>query len=765
MQKTASRWLTTALSLGAILTVVSAPAQALKKMLLTDMGTLPNGRMNVPKRMNLDGLAVGYVQKNGGTFAGFLFDSPILYDLGVLPGRTDARNNWINRFNLVVGTSGHGNVAKGYVWSNGNMTILPDSDPNRDWPTEGIGINDAGSVVWNEDLSGIPSGGTFKDALWRTTLMQGNVPLTGTLLAMNATAISNLDWIAGVGPKDDGSVGAWIYQLPDPTNTRTPSEVTVNANPGDFASVTDMSDVSLDGSGTPSITGMTGGFVKDGNGNPTYYTPVPFITLGTTAVFPILLPGHNVGEIYGIANDGTAVGRSGLFELRNGVGLFSWTACAYLPVLPFDPFWMAFPLSDYMPTNNGITLDNVLDVNDRGQMVATYTQAGQIRSLLMTPTITPIGLTLASSSVPGGFSTTGNVVIDQNAPFGGIVVNMTTSNAIVAVPPTVNIVAGQDNVNFNVLTSPVLATTSVQVKAEKDGYSVSTTIRVQPTALDRLVITPTFITGGQKANATVFLAGRARSGGFPVVLASSNTNVAIVPASVTVPTGASQANFFVYTKAVVNNTPVQIRATANGLTRSVNMTVATPFLEILEIASNAIFGGQVASGYAQISGPAKAPGAVVTLTSSSPSVASVPASITVLTGTRVASFAVTSVRVRFNTNVTISGTFNTQTRTKTILVKGASLYSVTANPATVRGGNPATGKVTLDWYAFTGGAVVSLVSGDPSVVAIPASVTVPSTSNSVTFAITTQPVVANRIVSITGSYLGVTKVGTITLTP
>lgn len=746
--------------------VVSAPAQVLKKMLVTDMGTLPSGRMNIPKRMNLDGLVAGYVQKSGGTFAAFLFDDPILYDLGVLPGRTDAWNNWINRFNVVVGTSGQGLLAKGYVWNNGNMSILPDVDPLRDWPTEGVGINDAGSVVWNEDRSGLAVGATYKSANYRTTFSQGSVPAAGALLSMHATAISNLDWVAGVGPKADGSVSAWIYQLPSLANpATTATELNITTNPGDVTVVTDLSDVSLDGSAQPSMVGMVGGFARDGQGQPTYYTPLPFITLGGGALTPILLPGHNIGEAYGIANDGTVVGRSGFFELRNGIGIYSWTAVAYVPVLPFEPFWQAFPLSDYMPPNSGITLDNLYDVNDRGQMVGTYTQGGQIRSLILTPTITPIDITVASASLPGGFSTQGQVTIDQNAPFGGISVNLHASNAIVSVPASVNITAGNDSASFTVNTSPVLTTTSVLLTAERSGYTVSTTIRLQPTNLDRLVITPTFITGGQKANATVFLAGTARTGGFPVVLASTNTNVAIVPAGVTVPAGASQANFFVYTKAVTANTNVQIRATAAGLTRSVNMTVATPFLEILEITGTAIFGGQQANAYVQISGPAKAPGAVVTLLSSSPSVASVPASVTVLTGTRVASFKVTSVRVRFNTNVTISGTFNTQTRTKTILVKGAALYSVTATPATVKGGNPSTGKVTLDWYAFTGGAVVSLVSGDASVVLVPPTVTVPSTSNSVTFPITTSPVIVNRVVSITGTYLGITKVGTITLTP
>jgi hypothetical protein len=195
------------------------------------------------------------------------------------------------------------------------------------------------------------------------------------------------------------------------------------------------------------------------------------------------------------------------------------------------------------------------------------------------------------------------------------------------------------------------------------------------------------------------------------------------------------------------------------------MTVATPFLEILEITQTQVFGGQIANGYVQISGPAKTPGAVVTLLSSSPSIGSVPASVTVLTGTRVASFKVTTVRTRFNTNITITGTFNTQTRTKTVLVKGAALLSITATPATIRGGLNSQGRATLDWFAFTGGAVVTLASGNVGLVTVPPSVTVPVNTTSATFQIVTSAVTANSPVNITGTYLGITRVGTITLTP
>lgn len=737
----------------------------LKKMLVTDMGLLPGGVVNQPRKVNLDGMVAGYTTKVGSS-AAFLFDSGILYDLGVLPGRTSARANWINRFGLVVGTSGTGNFARGFVWNNGTMSDIPDGDPFRDWPTEGMGINDNATLLFNVDHSNLPSGTTYKDG----AVLRGSETITipaGAFLAAHGTVISNLDYVGGVGPKPNGSVNAWIWEIPAPGDpVDAPQEVNVVTLAGEVANVNAISDVIFGefGATRPSIAGSGGAFLADGFGNPAYYQPIPFIDAGGV-LNPILLSGDTLGEVNGIANDRTLVGRSGRFELRNNVGVYTWHPVVFLPVLPFDPFWMAFDISPYLPPNSGITLENLTGINDRGQMIGTYTQAGKIRSLLLTPTITPVALTLATASIPGGFSTTGEVVIDDNAPFGGLLVNMTTNNSIVSVPATVNIPAGEDNAEFSILTSPVTVMTPVLITAERSGFTVSTTLRVQPTALDRLVITPTFITGGQRANATAVLAGTASAGGFKVNLASSNTSVAIVPASVTIPAGQSQGAFLVYTIAVQNNTPVTISASAKGVTRSVAMTVATPFLEILNVTPTQCFGGQQAPGWVQISGPAKAPGANVTMTSSSPGIASVPASITVLTGTRVASFQVTTVRVRFNTNVTISATFNTQTRTDTLLVKGAALYSVTVTPTTIKGGNFVSGRVTMDWFPFTGGAVVSVTSSNIGVAFCPPTVTVPDNNNKVSFTITTNAVVTSTDVTFTGQYLGVTKTATLTVTP
>jgi hypothetical protein len=87
-----------------------------------------------------------------------------------------------------------------------------------------------------------------------------------------------------------------------------------------------------------------------------------------------------------------------------------------------------------------------------------------------------------------------------------------------------------------------------------------------------------------------------------------------------------------------------------------------------------------------------------------------------------------------------------------------ALYSITLNPSTVNGGGTATGQVTLNQLAPSGGASVSL-SSNSAAATVPASVTVTAVQASATFTVSTGSVAASTPVTISGSYGGVTKNG------
>jgi hypothetical protein len=168
-----------------------------------------------------------------------------------------------------------------------------------------------------------------------------------------------------------------------------------------------------------------------------------------------------------------------------------------------------------------------------------------------------------------------------------------------------------------------------------------------------------------------------------------------------------------------------------------------------------------------LTGPASAGGAVVSLSSSDPLVAQVPANITVLENATTASFTVTTSSVAVDTVVTITATYASTVRTAllTVTVIPTVELSLSLNPATVTGGNPSTGTVTLGTPAPAGGATVTLTSGAPTLAQVPANVIVPSGELSATFSVSTSPVGTLTQITITADYDGANQGAALTLLP
>src|SRR6266446_5301713 len=103
-------------------------------------------------------------------------------------------------------------------------------------------------------------------------------------------------------------------------------------------------------------------------------------------------------------------------------------------------------------------------------------------------------------------------------------------------------------------------------------------------------------------------------------------------------------------------------------TRRASLTVTPPTLTSLTLSPSSVVGGPLGSstGTVTLNGPAPAGGAQVTLSSSDPSVASAPASVTVPAGATSATFTVNTSIVVVSTTVTVSGSFNSTTQSATL---------------------------------------------------------------------------------------------------
>ena len=154
------------------------------------------------------------------------------------------------------------------------------------------------------------------------------------------------------------------------------------------------------------------------------------------------------------------------------------------------------------------------------------------------------------------------------------------------------------------------------------------------------------------------------------------------------------------------------------------VVAGTISMKTFTLAPTSVAGGASSQGSFRINSNAPAGGNVVALTSSDPTVAQVPASVTVTSGGSNGSFTVTTLGVSVNKSVTISATSGGSTLRATLAVTAPTLTAVAVAPATVTGGNASTGTVTLSGVAAAGGAVVALANSSPAVATIPASVTV-----------------------------------------
>ena len=185
-----------------------------------------------------------------------------------------------------------------------------------------------------------------------------------------------------------------------------------------------------------------------------------------------------------------------------------------------------------------------------------------------------LSLGLSPSSVTGGTSAKGTVTLSAAAPSSGAAVTLKSSSTVAVVPASVTVSAGNTSASFTIKTTPVATSSSATITASYSGASSSTTLTVKAPAVKSLTLNPTSVRGGY-ANSigTVTLTGPAPGGGRVVPLTSSNTSIAKVPSSVTVPAGSSSATFTVTTYRVSSTLYVTISASNGGVTKSANLTV------------------------------------------------------------------------------------------------------------------------------------------------------------------------------------------------
>ena len=382
--------------------------------------------------------------------------------------------------------------------------------------------------------------------------------------------------------------------------------------------------------------------------------------------------------------------------------------------------------------------------------------------------------------VTGDQGSFGSVDLSGLSRVGGPMLTLTSSHPAIVPSKTVNTPASQNLLGFQLFfeTLEPPADTNVTVTVSDGRYSFSDVITVlrSPPAplLADLSVNPTSVVGGNSATGTVTLSRTQTSPTVVSISSPATSSVATMPSSVTVPAGATSANFTINTSPRTSQFNLNIFADLAGspsqqalliITAGGGGGTANP--QSLTIAPDSVVGGRPATGTVTLTSSAPAGGAVVTLSKafSTPGPgtvpATIPASVTVPAGQTSASFAINTSAVTAATNVRISATRNSVTVNADVTL--FPLFNSVMFSGTVPGGSPAIGDVFLNGPAPTGGTVVSLSSGNTSLVTVPASVTVPAGQTSATFTANTQPVTQFTGVPITASAAGTTVQATLFL--
>jgi len=267
-------------------------------------------------------------------------------------------------------------------------------------------------------------------------------------------------------------------------------------------------------------------------------------------------------------------------------------------------------------------------------------------------------LTLTPSTLAGGKASSARVTLTDIAGPGDALVRLSSSRPDVApVPSTIDVPSTTTSRAFNIIPKVVAQSTPVEISATYGLVTVKQTLTVVPPVLTQLSLTPTTVVGGCGTSAgKIVLSGSAPDGGATVPLSNTNS-MAIVPATVTVPAGASTVAFTVRSKTVTTPAVGSITAAYGGASKTLTFTVRPIRVKTLVLSPNPAAGGTTVSATFTLECAAPAGGIVVSLSSSNTAVAApTVSSVTVPAGATSGSFSVRTSHIATSTNVSIYAT-------------------------------------------------------------------------------------------------------------
>jgi len=371
-------------------------------------------------------------------------------------------------------------------------------------------------------------------------------------------------------------------------------------------------------------------------------------------------------------------------------------------------------------------------------VTASYNGSSQTASISLSAAVSVSMLSCGSASLYSSWTASCTVTLSQPAGSGGVTVALSSNTTMLTVPASVSVPSGSTVASFTAVAGTVAANQTAVVSASYNGSSRTASLSLlAASSISSLSCTPTSVNSGGSSSCTLVLANAAGSGGVPVTLSSSTAALA-VPATVTVPGGSTMTTFTATAGTVSANQSAVITATYNGSSQTVTVNVvAMTSLSSLSCTPASISSGGTAACTVTLFGTAGSGGLVVTL-SSNASALSVPATVTIASGSSLANFTASAGTVTTAQTAVVTASANGTSETVSISLQTG--YSLEKGPALGCTRDPNTAgrlncTVGLPAAAPTGGAAVILAS-NTSRVQVPAQLQVPAGGLSTSFAAT-----------------------------
>ncbi len=379
-------------------------------------------------------------------------------------------------------------------------------------------------------------------------------------------------------------------------------------------------------------------------------------------------------------------------------------------------------------------------VDGGGLLDVTVTRAGVIASVTPTFESKPRTGTTFSYVFQCDVASCGNLAFNQAAAApGDQIVTLGIRVANTVMPGTT--ISLTIDVNPAVTTlSNAAGTTAESVGA---GLTVASGCIIVPAVATTLTCPPANITVGATGTATINIAS-AQGSDQTFTLSSGTPAVATVPANATITAGQTSTTFAVTgVGAGVSTITATPPVALGGAAQTCQATVINPTITLTPDPIGVNVGG-TAPLTVTINAAQSTP-TTITLASSNPAAATVPANATINAGATSATFDVTGVAAGSSTiTATLPAGLGGGSDTATANVTAVTITSVTPALTSVRVGQNTTATVTISAVQAVP-TTITLSSSSPAVATVPASITIAAGQTTGTFTITSVSVGATTI--------------------